>query len=313
MSLFELYFEKRLDLVNEIKALDEKHQLHFITLLQKEKDRANFLSIISEIYFARFFDTIAETILHDKPLANKRPDFNLSINNQQIIAEVARLNPSEGDQKQLQFESAFMTSMEQIKFNCMVDFDYDQNALIPDDVDLDVCKAMLSDWLSADRAPGDQLQLPHTILMEFLYYSEKLDHVCLIGGGGSINFDFRRLEGPNSPLLKKSNKYNELIDVFQMPYIICFDLDFHTWFGKRDLYPKLYGSSVANYDRDWVLTKSHLLDTGLYYQPDRPFHKVAGILLCEGGEFTYFHNYASDVKLSQQNEQVFLQWQHPYC
>jgi len=312
MSLFELYFAKRNALAEEIKVLDEKHQLRFVTLLQKEQNRANFLSTISEFYFARFFDQIATKILHDSLLADKRPDFSLSINNQQIIAEVARLNPSEGDQKQLQFENAFMTAIEWIKVSCVIDFDYDQDLLVPEDVDLNLCKELINEWLAAPRSPGDQLQLPFTILIELLYYSDKLDHVCLIGGGGSINFDFRRLEGPNSPLLRKSNKYNELVDSFQMPYIICFDLDFHTWFSKRDLYPKLYGSSVANYDRDQVLTKSHMLDDGLYYLPHRPFQKVAGILLCEGGEFTYFHNYAATVKLNDENERLFLQWQCPY-
>ncbi len=312
MSLFERYFEKRNNLSEEIEALDKKHQLHFLMQLQKETDRSNFLSTISEFYFARFFDLIATKILHDNKILNKRPDFILTVNSQQIIAEVARLNPSETDQKQLQFENAFMTTMEEIKIGCMIDFDYDQKTIVSEEVNLNLCKSMLAEWLAAPRSAGDQQQLPFAIRIEFLYYSDKLDHVCLIGGGGSISFDFRRLEGPNSPLLRKSNKYNKLIDSFQMPYIICFDLDFHSWFSKRDLYPKLYGSSVANYDRNHILTKSHMLDGGLYYLPHRPFQKVAGILLCEGSEFTYFHNYAATVKLSNENEQLFSQWQHRY-
>lgn len=151
---------------------------------------------------------------------------------------------------------------------------------------------------------------PGDIEVHLLKYNEHVEHACLGGGGGAVNFNFRRLYGENSPLLKKVKKYSEAINQYNLPFILCIYMDFHTWFGKDDLYHSLYGRSTEHFEE--CNYYSHLIENSLYYSSPRVMKYVSGILLRQADEYTYYHNFTGSNKLNIENQKILLAWQHPY-
>jgi hypothetical protein len=168
---------------------------------------------------------------------------------------------------------------------------------------------LVENWLSQPRAIRDKLILLDSIEVEVIELNSDVSHVCLVGGGGSINFDYRRLSSENSSLALKALKYSSIIEEKALPYIICLYMDFHTWFKKDDLFRGLYGSSVQH--MEGAIFYSHLIQDALYYSKDRIMKNVSGVLLRQGDEYTYFHNYSNN-NLNSLNTEYFLNWQHPY-
>ena len=87
-------------------------------------------------------------------------------------------------------------------------------------------------------------------------------------------------------------------------------MDFHTWFRKDDLYNTLYGLSAEHEAR--INYFSHNIEKALFYSNRELMNNVSGILLRQGDEFTYYHNYSKSNKLNGDNQNLFLKWQHPY-
>jgi hypothetical protein len=308
-SLIESFFDGREALLEQIRTFERNHKLRLIDRLKAAYNEVHFHSTITEIHFGIFFSQIATSIKYESSIENKSPDWIFTSNGQTILAEVVRLNPSSTDKKELDFDDKLMDILQTIRIGCLLYFDYDDNDLVRSEIDFIECKRELELWLSVSRQVGETTVICNSIKIEFVAYSDNVDHVCLCGGGGAINFDYRRLNSEKSTLVLKAQKYSKLIENYQFPYIICLYLDFHTWFDKKDVYRTLYGSSTEH----WEDAKfySHLIKDALYYSKRSLFKDVSGVLLRQKDEYTYFHNYSNN-KLNKQNEEFFKKWQHPH-
>src|SRR5690606_1415366 len=91
---------------------------------------------------------------------------------------------------------------------------------------------------------GDRITLWEHITIEVVSKNNNLQHVVAIGNPSVINFDYRRLSGPNSRLLSKL-KYTPLVQKHNLPFLICIGLTFESWFKPEDLYEHLYGRKVV--------------------------------------------------------------------
>ncbi len=310
MNLFNLYFDGRDDLLGAITLFDKQHHSNFVSILGREENENVFLSTITEIYFGLFFDKICTTINYNKLYENLTPDWTITINGQNVIAEVLRLNPSLSDKLKLDFDNKFMEAIQQIMIGCFLSFDYDEREISRENIDTEKCKLLVEKWLNSKPAIGDTIVLFDTIELQIIDYPPNITNVCLGGGGGSINFDYRRLNSDRSTLLKKTKKYYSIIEKNNLPYIVCVYMDFHTWFKKDDLYSTLYGLSTEHEAE--VNYLSHSIENALYYANPLVRQNVSGVLLRQGDEYTYFHNYSMSNKLSLKNQNVFLKWQHPH-
>lgn len=54
--MFNQFFKDKVDLYNRILSFDSRWNMKILEKLQKESNKLNFLSIISELNFAFFFD-----------------------------------------------------------------------------------------------------------------------------------------------------------------------------------------------------------------------------------------------------------------
>jgi len=234
MSYFEIFFKDREELYNSFKSFDTKHRLRILDKLSQKENESDFLSLVTEVNFGLFLDQFSDSICK-MSFDKLTPDWTIELNNQKIIAEVVRLNPSAKDKAHLDCNSA---------------------------------------------------------------------------NSGIIKFDYRRLASGKSRLVKKALKYIPIIEKYDLPYIICIYIDFHTWFTKDDLYHSLYGEKEDNIFNDRYY--SHSLEKALYYSAKKEMKGVSGVLLRQSDEHTYYHNFSVDNRLNEKNKAIFLNWQRPY-
>lgn len=310
MTLLENFFEGREILLNSFKEFDSKHKLGLLNSLSKENNEIDFLSTITKIHFGIFFDKYSLSVRHEKSHDGLTPDWTFDINGQEIIAEVLRLNPSLSDKVKLDFDDNFMDAIHEIKTSCFLSFDYDEKVIDREAIDIQMCKVLVENWLNNKPAINDTIILFDTIEIQLINYPPNIDHACLAGGGGSINFNYNRLNGDNSALLRKVQKYSSIIGKYNLPYIVCIYMDFHTWFRKDDLYNTLYRLSAEHEAK--INYFSHNIENVLFYSDRELMTNVSGILLRQNDEFTYYHNYSKSHRLNSGNQNLFLRWQHPY-
>jgi hypothetical protein len=308
MSYFQKFFENREMLLQTLQQFASKHDLKFLDKLRAETDKTQFLSKISEANFGFFFFPFASSFKEEPLIGGKTPDWAITINGQEIIVEVLRLNASAEDQKNLDFMDSFIEKMKEIKIGAFLSFTVEDNVNV-EDISLENARDEIEKWLLKRRLTHESFVLFNQIEIKFLQYSDDVSYVCFMGMGGQINFDYRRLRADNSPLLKKATKYSEIIENRNMPYIICIYLDFHTWFDKRDLFRCLYGSSCEDATQ-FPFAFSTIIKDALYYTSDRPLKNVSGILLRQQDDHFYFHNFSSANKLNEENKKLLLNFQY---
>jgi hypothetical protein len=145
--LFNKFFSQRDDLRLEFEQFDAKYKLGFVKKLINENDERRFYSRITEINFGIFFDNIGCLVECDKLYEKMTPDWTLKVNEQYLIAEVLRLNPSELDKNVIDFEEkieAIFREMD-IGIGCILEISCDKKKI--KSVDVDKCSSFVMSWL----------------------------------------------------------------------------------------------------------------------------------------------------------------------
>lgn len=99
-TIGEEFFETRADLVHQIENFEKKRGLKLLQSLLEEKDEANFFSILAEVRFGLFFDPLCGTMQRNYLIDEKRPDWYLLINSQDVLIEILRLNTPEEEYRE---------------------------------------------------------------------------------------------------------------------------------------------------------------------------------------------------------------------
>lgn len=308
MSYFQEFFSNRDALLQKLEQFASKHDLRFLQKLREETNKTQFLSKITETHFGLFFSPFASAIKEEPKIHGKTPDWSITINDQEVILEVLRLNASESDQKGLDFMDNFIEKMKEIKIGAFLSFSHENNIGVTE-ISLETCKENIENWLQTARKTGETFELTNGLEIKFLQYSDKFSYVCFMGMGSQIKYDYRRLYANNSPLLKKANKYLDIINKYNLPYVICIYLDFHTWFDKEDLFSCLYGSSCEDATQ-FPSAFSTIIEDALYYSSGRLLKNVSGILLRQSDVHTYFHNFSGENKLDESIKSILLDFQY---
>lgn len=86
------YFEDSDEFYKSIEMFEKKRKLKLFKKLESDKDEINFYSWLTEMRLGLFFDQFCDDIKYDQSIENKTPDWTITINNQNILAEVLRIN-----------------------------------------------------------------------------------------------------------------------------------------------------------------------------------------------------------------------------
>lgn len=307
-NLFNNFFSDRDNLKEKFQHFDDKYNLGLINKLIKEKDERQFYSRITEINFGIFFDAIGCSVEYDKPYGKMTPDWTLKVNEQYIIAEVLRLNPSESDKYLIDFQEKLADILSKVDVDTGVNLEIYCEKNKVQFLDADKCALLIEDWLMSETQIDNALCLFDTLKVVIYSYT-KSRNINLIFGPYKIDFDYKRLVSDNSALLKKVRKYDDVIKENNSPYIICIFMDANSWFEEDDLYKYLYGLSTEHLYEKRI---SHFIGDALYYTSEGIMNNVSGILVRRMDQFTYYHNFTSANRLCLENKKLFSKWQHPY-
>lgn len=94
------FYNTHIGLKEKIENLSEKHNISLFSKLNKEKNKNNFESLLTEANFGLFFDKIGTNLRYNSIVfknSKTTPDFIFSMNSQDIIVEVFRVNESEDE------------------------------------------------------------------------------------------------------------------------------------------------------------------------------------------------------------------------
>lgn len=158
MNLFDKFFLERFDLLESFQAFDTKHRLGILKSLREETDETQFLSLVTEINFGTFFDNFCSSVAYEKSYGKFTPDWTFKMNDQDIVAEVLRLNPSASDKAVLDFDNTFMNAIHEIKIGCFLSFDHDE--INRDSIDIEKCKNLVEKWLNRKPEVNEAIRLP---------------------------------------------------------------------------------------------------------------------------------------------------------
>lgn len=317
MGLFNDFFKDKQDLLFAIENLCAKHSFDLLKRLKKEKEKANFLSVITELQYGLFFDKLGATIRYEQEISRDSgltPDWNLQLNNQTIIAEVGRLNPAQNVQRLSDIDEALSGALKEIKLSYYVHVSYQPECVNLCDFDIHFFKEFVEEWLSNDREVGDQAIFFDFVQLKVTKKNTGNDSVLFLGDIRSIDRNSLRLKGDKSLLIGKMNKYGLVADKYDLPLIVCLSLHLETWFNEEDISLFFYGPrSEFGDDNEYNQFNEYYpgaifyeISKGYFYANESCKRNVSGVLLRRQDKFIYYHNYYHANRLSDINARLLM-------
>lgn len=314
MDMFDQFLHEQPSLLVSLQQLDAAHSLSTVKRLQKETNKDNFLSAITELQFGLLFHSLGATLRYEYkafPGSLMTPDWSLVLNGQTIVAEVARLNPAQDVQRSAGMVEALAGALKEIRIGCCVQVTYDDEELDPKTFDFALFKEIVENWLGRADDTMQPLTIDGIVTLHLVQRDPALSHVCFIGTFQRVSQRPDRLYGEKSILQAKIKKYGPMAAMHNVPLVICLGIHAETWFDEADVSSALYGSD-AEFDADeeefngyYPGAKFHIFRDGLFYCDDNCKNNISGVLLRRQGAFTYYHNYFYRNRLSLVNEAIF--------
>lgn len=286
MSLWKKYLGYHPEILSRLDMIDGVSREKFLKRMKSEKDKSNFSSTLTELSFYEFFQKQGFNVEYDKKHGKFTPDLTVSKDNNQIIAEVLRLNTTEKDTERNDFEIQLIEEIEKIKINCWIQIDVEEEYFDTSLYSHENIVKNLADWLIDNCVVGNKVTFFDIFTFEVKGIDKKFTHVCVLGNFNSIDIDTRRLNAGNSRFIKKIGKYDELINGTCLPYLICIKIDFHAAIGEREMFWTMYGDLVFHHN--YHIYHSEL--NGLYYT-NALTKTLSGIVLMVSDKVFYFHNF----------------------
>ena len=93
------FLETKPELLEAIESFERRRKLLLLRNLFHEESAINFFSTLAEIRAGLFFDPLCSELRYNFLLEGQRPDWTLTLNGQQMLCEVLRLNTPEEECK----------------------------------------------------------------------------------------------------------------------------------------------------------------------------------------------------------------------
>jgi hypothetical protein len=250
--------------------------------LNNETNRVNFLAIISELHFVKYFLDKGYKLDYEPSINGKTPDLQIKLKGVNVIGDVKRFNLREDDQIKERFFYELATQLQTIQFPYYVhikqlrDFSYELFEILKIANDF-------QNWLLSETVKiGSVYNFQDIITIEL---------TNLTGIENNILFSYQTLENIISPnkavyiIKDKLNYYLESIVHKGYPFFVCVDLLFDSSLNPQTFEIIFQGESALNIDTG---VESFIL--GEFYF-NEIYSKFIGILIRYNGKYTWIRNY----------------------
>lgn len=288
-DIFNLFLNYNPDFLEKLKLFPEALKKAIIIELNNATSETKFLSLVSEINFGLLFNGLGFNLQYERILFdNKKPDWEISIENTKAICEVYRLGQSFKDQLITNFENELKRGFERIKFGYQIKYDFKEPFLNVHGLEADNIISKLNIWFSNGRIIGDAITIDDKINFKIIA-SNQNNKLTYLSGSKSIDYKIDKLvqkeymRRPNEISLKLS-EYTSIIRKLRIPYFICIESDFKNGLNF-DEFVNYFQGSWCVYTEDDILTccenDIEYSELGCLYD----YNTVSGIIIKIGNDF----------------------------
>ncbi|WP_333574510.1 hypothetical protein [Sphingobacterium sp.] len=235
MNLFENYIPNTW-LETEIKLLPIDIQSKFLRLLKKEKNKHNFLSLLSELKFGIILGQISTELTHEKKIDLLTPDWQISNQKENSIFEVYRLGKSDKDSNLDELYSFIDSKISNLEYNIYVQILVNDNLLDYSIQEIEKCIPDVYNWLKENKNNLHATKIFRGIFeLKIVKINTSKKHILCTWGVRIIDQKPQKLEQvdglKDNEITKKLKKYADIVSKYHLPYFLCVDIDFVSGFS----------------------------------------------------------------------------------
>lgn len=234
-------------IIEKLKAIDEKLSSTILKRFNKENNRSNFISLLSELKFINEFKDLNFSIEYEKKhkisSGVKTPDLTLDFKGNKLIGEIYRLGSSYQDNESIRFIDKLEILLSEIKSNYILFLKFKNENINFKEIDEIDLKEKIQIWINTK--PKINSILKYDFDLEFhLIIKGKSQYTQLISDVIILNIKPEKLlqveNFSSNEITKKILKYREIVQRKQIPYLLCIETDFNSGFHFSDYYERFH-------------------------------------------------------------------------
>lgn len=234
-------------IIEKLKTIDEKLSSRILRKFNKENNRSNFISLLSELKFINKFKDLGFSIdyelKHNISSGVKTPDLTLDFKGNKLLGEIYRLGSSYQDNESIQFIDKLEIILSEIKSNYILFLKFKNENIDFKEINEIDLKEKIQTWINSK--PKLNSILDYNVDLEFhLIIKGKSQYTQLISDVIILNIKSEKLLQVESlshnEITKKILKYKEIVQRKQIPYFLCIETDFNSGFHFSDYFERFH-------------------------------------------------------------------------
>ncbi|AIZ41137.1 hypothetical protein [Cellulophaga baltica] len=285
-NLLEKYIEQHPDFNSELEKLSGKNKEKFIRYFKNEKQKVNFLSLLSEFRFAQFLEGESFVYEYEPTIGLKTPDFAFELTNKNLVYfDVKRFNISDLDKKNDKKLYDLAELLKTIEKPYYVYLEQIEKEL---DFDLEITFEVIKKWLLHNNLnKGDSFNYENLFRVEIGIENKNRNHVLYSYICKNPNIHISKLA---SDVLSKVRTYQKDIIDNGLPFFVGIDLTSDTLKDPLDYWIQFLGGSSMNNDTS--------IDS---FYTNSEFNGLTGLLIKYCDQFYWLNNPKNNTQIKFQN------------
>ncbi|WP_440066814.1 hypothetical protein [Tenacibaculum discolor] len=237
--------------IEKLKSIDEKLSFKILKRFNKEINRSNFISLLSELKFINEFSNLNFSIDYEKKYktlsGEKTPDLTLDFKGCKLLGEVYRLGSSSQDNQTIQFLNKVENILSEIKSSYILFLEFKNKSIDFKHINEIDLKEKIQNWISTKPKLNSILDYNsdlefHSIIKGKNQYTQLISDVII------LNIKPEKLQQidtfSNNEITNKILKYEEIVQQKQIPYFICIETDLNSGFHFSDYFERFHHKEV---------------------------------------------------------------------
>ena len=235
----------------KLKPIDKNLSRKILKRFNREKDRNNFISTLSELKFIHLFDDLNFVIEYEKSYKlgdqEKTPDLTVDLRGNKLIGEIYRLGTSQKDDIAIQFIDKIIDVLSGIQSNNALFIKFKNEKINFSEFDFIHLKERVDNWIKTKPEINSILSYKEDIDFEIIYKGD-WKTTQLLSDTFFLNIKSEKLSQSenlsNNEITKKILKYRDIVKQEEMPFILCVETDFNSGFRFSDFSERFHHSST---------------------------------------------------------------------
>ncbi|RKS42504.1 hypothetical protein BC962_3262 [Gillisia mitskevichiae] len=242
-------------IIEKLEPIDKNLSNRILKRFNREKDRNNFISTLTELKFIRVFNELNFTIEYEKTYKSenqdKTPDLTLDFKGNKLIGEIYRLGSSQKDDTIIQFIDKIIDILSEIESDNALFIKFKNDKINFNEFDFTPLKERIENWIKTKPEIHSTLNYNEDIDFEIIYKG-KWKTTQLLSDTIFLNIKSEKLSQSenlsNNEITRKILKYSDIVKQEEIPYILCVETDLNAGFHFSDFSERFHHSETEVLD-----------------------------------------------------------------